>query len=161
MANSETVLIRGKLKWVKHIRPDTTFEPHKWTVTVYPDEDGLEKIKGLKKQGLQNHLKMDDDGQYMQFGRKTEKDVKGRKEGMTPPKVVDKDGIPIEVMIGNGSDGVVELEVYSHKTQQAGVTKKAARWRGLTVDNLVPYKVDDGADAEEVKAMLNRAEPLF
>lgn len=163
MANSEKVFIKGKLKWVKHIRPDTAFEPHKWNLTVYPDAPSLEIIKGLKKEGMQNHLKMDDDGQYMAFSRPTERTFKGRKEGMVPPKVIDSKGAPIEISIGNGSDGVVELEVYRHKTQQAGVTKKAARWVGLRVDNLIEFKpeTDYPDGGESVKALLEQPEQLF
>lgn len=164
MANSEEVFLKGKLKWVKHIRPDTAFEPHKWNLTIYPDEESLEKIKALKKEGLQNHLKMDDEGQYMAFSRPTERTIRGRKEGMAPPRVIDKEGKPIEVLIGNGSDGVVSLETYRHKTQQPGVTKKAARWRGLRVDNLIPFTADndynDAAKAE-LKTLREEPEQLF
>lgn len=163
MANSEIVELKGKLKWVQHIRPDTTFEPHKWRVTLYPDAPSLEKIKALKKEGLQNHLKMDDDGQYMQFGRPTERTIRGVREGMKPPVVIHKSGEPIEVMIGNGSDGIVELETYRHKTQQPGVTKKAARWKGLRVDNFIPYEVKrDAVDGgAETKALREVPEQLF
>lgn len=164
MANQEQVLLRGKLKWVKHIRPDTAFEPHKWNLTLYPDEASLLKIKELKKEGMQNHLKLDEDGgQYMAFGRPCERTIKGRKQGMLPPNVRTKDGVPIEVPIGNGSDGVVELEVYRHKTQVIGQTKKAARWSGLIVDNLLEYKPanDDRDGGAETKALLEKAEPLW
>lgn len=164
MANSEQVLLRGKLKWVKHIRPDTAFEPHKWNLTIYPDDESLLKIKALKKEGMQNHLKMDEDGgQYMQFSRATERKSRGRVEGMRPPNVRDKNGVPIEVMIGNGSDGVVELETYLHKTQVAGQTKRAARWAGLIVDNLVEFKPekDDPDGGLATKELLEKAEPLW
>lgn len=160
MANSEKVFLKGKLKWVKHIRPDTTFEPHKWNLTLYPDEASLLIIKGLKKEGMQNHLKMDDDGQYMAFGRPTERTIRGRKEGLAPPVVIDKTGAPILGNIGNGSDGIVELEVYRHKTQQAGVTKKAARWVGLRIDNLVEFNSDtDQSEATLLKIKELREEP--
>lgn len=163
-SNSEIVTLKGKLKWVQHIRPDTNFVPHKWRATLYPDAESLEKIKVLKKDGLQNHLKLDDDGQYMQFSRPTERDYNGRKEGMKPPVVVhNKTGEPIEVMVGNGSDGIMELEVYRHKTQQPGVTKKAARWKGLRIDNFIPYEMkkdapDGGATLE---ALMQVPEQLF
>lgn len=163
MANSEVVLIKGKLKWVKHIRPDTAFEPHKWNLTIYPDVESLAKIKALKKEGMQNHLKMDDDGQYMAFSRPCERTIRGRKEGLTPPDVRDKNGAPILVPIGNGSDGVVELETYRHKTQQPGVMKKAARWTKLRVDNLVEYKPEtsDPDGGAGIKALMDEPEQLF
>lgn len=164
MANSEQVLLRGKLKWVKHIRPDTAYEPHRWSVTVYPDEESLLKIKALKKDGMQNHLKMDEDGgQYMQFGRVTERKSRGRVEGMRPPNVRTKDGVPIETPIGNGSDGVIELETYWHPTANPLVKKRAARWAGLIVDNLIEYKIekDDPDGGLATKELLEKAEPLW
>lgn len=163
MANSEEVFLKGKLKWVRHIVPDTAFEPHSWRVTLYPDDESMLKIKELKKAGMQNHLKMDDDGQYMAFKRPTERTIRGRREAMHPPKVIDKAGVPIEVPIGNGSDGVLSLEVYSHKTQQPGVTKKAARWRGLRVDNFIPYEIEkDTLDGGlETKTLREEPEQLF
>lgn len=164
MANSEEVFIKGKFGWVRHIRPDTAFEPHKWTITVWPDAESMEKIKALKKEGLQNKIKLDDDGsEYVQFSRKTEVTVKGRKEGMAPPKVIDKMGKPVEVPIGNGSDGIVSLEVYRHKTQVPGQFKKAARWRGARVDNLIEFKPEndypDGG--ESIKTLREEPEQLF
>jgi hypothetical protein len=99
----------------------------------------------------------------MAFSRPTERTFKGRKEGMVPPKVIDREGKPIESPIGNGSDGVVELEVYRHKTQQPNVTKKAARWTGLRVDNLVEFKPEndypDGG--ESIKDLQKVPEQLF
>lgn len=163
MANSERMLLKGKFSWVKHIRPDTAFEPHKWTVTIHPDEESLEKIKGLKKEGLQNHLKMDDDGQYMQFSRKTEQTRKGRKEGLKPPDVRDGKGIPVETPIGNGSDGVIELDVYRHKTGVPNQFKKAARWEKMRVDNLIEYnpEKDDRDGGESIKPLMAEPEQLF
>jgi hypothetical protein len=163
MANSDIVFLKGKLKWVKHIRPDTAFEPHKWSITIYPDAESLEKIKALKKEGLQNHLKLDDDGQYMAFSRKTEREVRGRKEGVAPPRVINSTGQPIEVSIGNGSDGIVELETYKHKTQQPGVFKRAARWKGLRVDNLIEFKpeTDYPDGGESIKELRQEPEQLF
>lgn len=162
MANQEEVILRGKFKWVKHIRPDTAFEPNKWTVTIYPDEESLVKIKELKKEGMQNHLKMDDDGQYMQFGRKTEQVRKGRKEGLQPPRVIDSKGVPVETAIGNGSDGIIVLEVYRHKTSVPNQTKKAARWSKMRVDNLVEYKPEDALDGgADTKSLREEPEQLF
>lgn len=163
MANSEKVFLKGKFKWMQHIRPDTAFEPHSWRVNLYPDAPSLEIIKGLKKAGMQNHLKMDDDGQYMSFKRPTERNIKGRREALLPPKVVDKLGVPVEVPVGNGSDGILELEVYSHKTQQPGVTKKAGRWVGCRLDNFVPYTVEkDTLDGgESTRELRSIPEQLF
>lgn len=163
MSNQELIYIKGKLSWVKHIRPDTQFDPHAWKITIHPDDDSLEIIKGLKKDGLQNHLKMDDEGQYITFSRKTERKFKGRVEGMTPPVVIDKNKVPIERPIGNGSDGIIELEVYKHKTPQPNVFKKAARWSKLRVDTMIEFNAErdfpDGGAS--VKSLSEEPEQLF
>lgn len=164
MRKQEEVFLKGKVKHCRHIQPDTGFEPHKWSVNFYPDEESLNKIKELKKEGVQNHLKNDDDGWWMKFSRPTERVFKGVKEGLAPPRVIDKNGVPIEVRIGDGSDGVISLEVYQHKTPQPGIFKKAARWRGLRVDNLIQFNAEtDYSEAEkaEIKTLREEPEQLF
>lgn len=164
MANSEAVFLKGKFGWVRHIRPDMAFEPHKWTVTLWPDGESLEKIKQLKKEGLQNHLKLDDDGQqYIQFSRKTEANVRGKKVPLAPPVVIDANKVPIDRPIGNGSDGIIELETYKHKTSVPGQFKKAARWSRMRVDNMIEFNPEqDFPDkGESIKAIGEEPEQLF
>lgn len=159
---TETVFVKGKFKWVKHIRPDPMY--NKWSMVLYPDAESLDKIKLLKKEGVQNHLKMDDDGWFIQFSRPQSRTFGGKEEGMIPPRVIDKMGVPILVPIGNGSDGIVELEVYQHKTQKEGERKKAARWAGLRVDNLVEFKPQTDYSEEEllaIKKLSEEPEQLF
>lgn len=61
---------------------------------------------------------------------------------MGPPKVVDADGNPWdeEVLIGNGSDITVKLDVW------IGNKAKKVRWEAVRVDNLVPYEPQDGQE---------------
>lgn len=58
---------------------------------------------------------------------------------MGAPKVVDAEGNPWdeEVLIGNGSDITVKLDVW------IGTKAKKVRWEGVRVDNLVPYEPQD------------------
>lgn len=164
-SKNEEVFLKGKFRWMKHLRPDPKY-PDKWSTQIFPDEEGIETFKALKKQGVQNHLKMDENGEgwYITFSRPVERNFGGKKEGMVPPKVIDKDGIPVEVPVGNGSDGIISLEVYSHKTDRPGEYKKAARWRGARIDNLVKYNPEtdySDAEKEEIKALREQPEQLF
>lgn len=161
--STERVLLKGKFKYMKHLRPDPKY-PDKWSTLIYPDEESLAKIKELKKQGVQNHLKMDDDGWYINFARPIKRTWLGKEEAMTAPRVIDKSGAPVMQFVGNGSDGILELDVYPHKTDRPGVYKKAARWYGARIDNLIPYDPDpDYSDEEkaELKALREEPEQLF
>lgn len=160
---SEEVLLKGKFKWMYHLRPNPRY-PDKWNVLIYPDDESLEKIKALKKQGVANHLKYDDDGWHMNFSRPLERDWGGKKEAMTAPDVIFKDKSPVEVRVGNGSDGILALEVYSHKTDRPGEFKKAARWKGARIDNFIPFDAETQYSEEEkakIKTLSEEPEQLF
>lgn len=136
--------ITGKLKWVKNVHADAKFNC--WSLVVYPNSESLETFKKLQEEGVKNHLNKDEDGYYITFRRPTHKLMGGALVPFAPPEVIDKEGRPIHVPIGDGSDGVVKLEVYTHGTPSGGKSK-AARWLSLRVDNLVPHEkemFDDG-----------------
>jgi hypothetical protein len=158
---TETVYIKGKLSWVKTHIPD---EWGKWKCTVHPDAEGLEKIRELQGQGIKNVLKKDDDGYKTSFSRPTQKMIKGKVQGLAPVEVLKKDGTPlVECLIGNGSDGVVKLEVYEHGTPGGGKAK-AARLQAIRVDNLIPFTVDksfDNKQKETVEGLMEQPEMIF
>lgn len=134
---TDNVYIKGKLSWVKVNRPN---DWGAWTVTVHPDQASLEIIRELQAQGLKNVLKKDDDGYNITFRRPTSKMIRGKVVGYAPPEVIDKDGNPLHgINIGNGSDGIVKLEVYQHGTPGGGKAK-AARLKTVKVVNLVPFE---------------------
>ena len=137
---SDTVYIQGKVSWVKYVTPDPMY--NKWSLQVHPNAEGIETIRELQTQGVKNQFKKDEDGYYINFSRPTERKIKGKIIGMTPPVVLNSEGVPLDgVAIGNGSDGTVKLEIYSHPTP-SGTKAKAARWAGLKIDNLVPFNKD-------------------
>src|SRR5712664_1029966 len=106
MASQEEFL-DGKGKWCKVYRPN---QYDKWSVDLYMDTENVEKFKALK---VKNHLKKDEDGYYATFSRPIERNIRGKKMGMNPPSVIDKEGQPmVDTHIGNGSDLTVKLEVY-------------------------------------------------
>lgn len=160
---TEEVYLKGKLSWIKHIIPEVYLDKSYWKVTIHPDAESLDKVRNLQAEGIKNHVKKDDDGWYVTFKRPTERKFSGRVEGMAPPKVIDKDSKPIEVRIGNGSDGVLKLEVYQHKTPNGGYAK-AARFGALRIDNFLPFEAEsDFSDVEkaELKTLREEPEQLF
>ena len=160
--NSEDVYVKGKISWVRHITPNKW---DKWSVTLHPDAESLEKIRDLQSEGIKNVIKKDDDGYYVAFSRPTTIELrKGQVTGVTPPVVTHVDGTPMEgVAIGNGSDGIVKLEVYTHPTPNGG-RAKAARWAALRIDNLIPFNTETQyteGEKELVSGLKEQPEPMF
>jgi len=163
MASTEYVFVKGKLSWVKTTVPN---EWGKWTCTIHPNEESLNKIRDLQAEGVKNVLKKDDDGYYVTFSRPTQKMIKGKVIGLAPPEVLQADGkTPLTgQLVGNGSDGVVKVEVYSHSTPGGGKAK-AARLLSIKIDNLIPFELkrDFTAGQQEAVAGLpeQQPEPMF
>lgn len=154
--NSEVITVRGKVSWVRCVSPNKF---GKWSVTLHPDKDSLDKIRDLQAEGMKNVVKKDDDGYFVQFSRPTELELrKGFKQGVTPPTIVSQDGKPLEgVAVGNGSDAVVMLEVYSHPVPNTDKRAKAARLMGLKIENLVPFNPQNDYQDTEVSGAVQKA----
>ena len=159
MSSTEYVFIQGKISWLKNTVPD---EWGKWKVTIHPNAESLEKIRELQTEGIKNVLKKDDDGYYTTFSRPTQKMIKGKVIGFAPPEVLQADGkTPLTgILVGNGSDGTVKLEVYSHGTPGGGKAK-AARLLSIKVDNLIPFEMnrDFNPNQKEAVAGLKEVPP--
>lgn len=149
--------VKGKLSWVRVVKPDLTYNC--WSATIHPDAESLDKIREWQADGLKNQIKKDEDGWYTKFRCDVSKQ---RKDGSTwtfePPKVVDQDGRPMDgSIIGNGSDGVLKLEVYEHPTPGGGKAI-AARLVGVKIDALVKfepetdYTPEEAADTADLRA---------
>lgn len=140
MAATDTVIIQGKCKWAHTKRPNRFGD---YSIDIYPNEPSLKIVEGLIKEGIMNRLKKDDDGYYIRFKRPTA--IKSRKTQqlipLDPPQVIDSDRRHLDVFIGNGSDVSVLLEVYGGKNPM-GNPYKAARFKGVKVENLVPFTSD-------------------
>lgn len=155
MPTKEYEYVSGKLFWVKHKVPEAYGEDRFWSVTIYPDAEGMKAVSRLREApSVLNKLKEDDDGEYIRFKRACQKKVRGTWRVYDPPTVLDREGKPLDDLIGNGSDGTVKLEVYKWSTPFPG---KAARWESLKVDNLVPYTSKrDNADYSKVEELIDR-----
>jgi hypothetical protein len=162
---TDDVAFYGKGKWVRVTVPDPQFK--KYSLRLYPTPESLEKFKALKKEGVKNFLKRDEDGDYFNISRPSEKIIKGVLRAFEPPLVLMADGqTPMRnVNIGNGSDLTVTCKVYSHRTPTGG-TAKAMRLESIRVDNLVPFEArkdfKPGSEQEEqAKSIINQPTPVW
>lgn len=148
MANQKAtkfLAFQGKCKWACLDHPDTKFSIEgKWSIRLYPTQESYDAILELKKEGIRNVLKKDEDGYYTTFSRPCQKMFKGRLKAFEPPVIEDKDGSPLprSTRIGNGSDVTITIEVYYFTTPQK-TEGAAARLASVRIDNLVPYTRED------------------
>lgn len=152
--NSTIQELKGKLMWV---RCNDLNKYGKWSLDLYPDQESLEVLRRLQAEGIKNVIKLDDEGQYhIQISRPAELELqKGTKISVAPPKLrmQDRSPLPENIRIGNGSDGVVAVEVYTHRVPNSDKRAKAMRLYGVEVHNLVPFEVtDEGFDVESEAA---------
>ncbi len=151
MSNTQEVYLKGKCKWARTNTPD---KYGKWGVVLYPDDASLETIRDLQTKGIKNVLKKDEDGYFMAFRREQQKNMRGKMVGFAAPIVLDKDGqlLAPDLMIGNGSDVTIKIEVYTYNVP-AGGKGAATRLVSIRVDNLVPYEVNRDFAPDEQKAV--------
>jgi len=152
------ITVRGKGRWT-HVQRLNKFGD--WSTELYPIPEDLEVLRELQSKGLKNTMMKDEDGYYMRFKRPPKKDVKLRNGEIktlifAPPTVAMADGTPLAdgVLIGNGSDLSLVLEVYPHATPGGGKAV-AARLEGVRVDNLVPFNPQTDYQNEEEKAKVD------
>lgn len=148
--------LRGKVNWCRIDRPNKF---GKWSLDLYPDSESMVKLNKLKETpAIKNVIKQDDDGKYITIHRDTQKLMGGKMVMFKPPIVLQRDpngGDPIPmksgVLIGNGSDCSVEIEVYGWDGNQArGIMPgRAIRIYKVLVWNLVPYETRRDMPQEE------------
>ena len=168
MANSifrkEQAFVKGKASWFR-LRQTNKWD--KWSVTLHPVQEDLEKVRDWQAEGVKNTIKKDDDGYFVTFTRPVKKETKtGKVLVFRPPYVLlVKDGVkePYEGNVGNGSDVELELEVYEHPTP-TGTKAKAIRLVGAIIHTLVPF--DDTSDFtndeyQVVSKAVDQPEPLW
>lgn len=154
--NSKLEEFQGKVSWVRMVNLNRY---DKWSVTLHPNAESLERIRELQADGLKNVIKKDEDGYYIQFSRPPTIELrKGVKTGVTPPVITDKDGRPLEgVAVGNGTDATVILEVYTHPVPNSEKRATAARLAGLRVENLVPFDIKSDYTDKDQAAIAQKA----
>lgn len=149
--NSEILELKGKLMWVRCVDLN---KYGKWSLDLYPDADSLEKLRELQADGVKNVIKKDDEGYHVQISRPpTVEFQKGVVQSVTPPKIRDKDKLPLpeNIRIGNGSDGIVAVERYKYKLPNSEKRVSAIRLYGIQVMNLVPFELSTEESSDEAK----------
>lgn len=154
--NMTVVYVKGKIRYCRHLHPDPEY--NKYSVQMGVEGEDLDNVREWIRLGIRNQLKSDEEGWWVTLSRKTSFEAKGKVIPLAPPRVIDKEGKPITVMVGHGSDGIAKCELRSYPK----FNSKGLRWEALRVDNLVEYNVkkdefDGGESTEELRAQ----EPLF
>lgn len=136
--------LSGKGNYVNVTRVD---DYGKWGCMLYPNPESIDKIKKMKEgwfegvEGIKNELKLDENGEYMRFGRKQKHETRTKTMVFPPPLLLDKDGkTPLQnTLVGNGSDITITIELYFFKKPNKGLGS-ATRLQAIRVDNLIPYE---------------------
>ena len=131
--------VEGKAMWANVTTPNTRFGDPKYQITVLTDKETAERLEsaGLSQvKDRAGNFKYEEPA--FSFSRKVE--VAGRTN--TAPKLVDVDGNPMDVSVGNGSEVKVKIKPYS------GKYGTFAELVAVKVNNLVEYTEAD-TDNEE------------
>jgi len=154
---TKIVNLYGKAKWAHTGKPDKF---GKYSIVLYPDDKSLEIIKELKEApAILNTLRKDDEGYNIKLGVEPNKNI-GGKVVVFDIKVVKPDGNPLtESLIGNGSDVMIQCEVYTYRAGKG----RAIRPKVIRVDNLVPYTVQSmlPEDRAQVEKAVEQPAPIF
>ena len=144
--------LRGTAFWASVQAPNTTFDPV-WCVDLAVDKATADT---LKKAGLKPRKEPADDGrEVFKFKRKT---VDRQGNPLEAPVVLDQNGKPTKLYIGNGSEVAVQINIYNwNNSFGSGV---GADFQAIRIIDLVEYKAPDGAelldDDEDGAELLNK-----
>lgn len=131
--------VEGKAMWANVTTPNTRFGDPKYQITVLTDKETAERLESV---GLSQVKDRAGNFKYEEpafsFSRKVE--VAGRTN--TAPKLVDVDGNPMDVSVGNGSDVKVKIKPYT------GKYGTFAELIAVKVTNLIEY-TEPSSDNEE------------
>jgi hypothetical protein len=137
LAENERQYWSGKVSWCNVDRVDNF---GRWSLTLYPDTKAYNEIMKLKQEGLQNVIKKDDDGYYLNISRPIEVRMKtGKALALAPPVVIDSEGLNLAKKVGKGSDVTVKVEIRRYKTPR-NTEGVAVRLESVRVDNLVTFE---------------------
>ena len=124
----------GPCRWAKVYTPDEKFGP-KYSIEIQLSPDELKKYK---EAGCMGNASKDGEGYYTFRRTKTILTRKGKVMENGAPQVLDAEGNPTTVTIGNGSEVTVKVETYP--TDKGVGTKLVA----VRIDKLVEYKPNVG-----------------
>ena len=155
---TKTYYLSGKAKWA-HVHRIDKYD--KYSITLYPDEASLNQINEWVDgtPPIMNHLKEDEDGQFMKFGCPPNRLIAGKIVPFTI-EVLDNEGRPFHQPIGNGSDVTIKVDVYTYRKGEG----KAVRLRAVRIDNLVPFTSEsfpDDETRESAAELMSQPQPNF
>lgn len=132
-------VVEGKAYWASVTTPNTKFEPV-YSVNLVVDEDVAKEFstKGFAVKQMQ-------EGPSIVIKRKVT-DKKGSKNPL--PKLLDLNGQPLDILVGNGSD--VKVQYREWEVTNSYGNFKGLDLQGVKVMNLVPYGGAASSDGEEL-----------
>jgi hypothetical protein len=132
--------VKGKAMWANITSPNTRFQPHKYGLTVLTDADTAAKLEGIGLNQVKDRAGQPKyDEPAFTFSKRA-----ANNDGVanTAPKLINVDGDPIDVSVGNGSEVTVKIKPYKNDFGQF------AELMAVKVDNLIEY-VEGDTDNEE------------
>lgn len=155
MSWTKQVTFQGKVKWASLYKPD---KYDAWSLVLYPNDESLVRLKDMK---LKNTFKKDEDGECIRMKRNVTSKIKGKTVPFSAPWVTDKNGVPVNVAVGNGSDVTVSCDYYAYRPPTGGTElSHALRMTGVRIDNLVPFEPKtDFAPGDRPPEVLEQAPP--
>ena len=132
--------VKGKAMWANITSPNTRFQPHKYGLTVLTDPDTASKLEGL---GLNQVRDRAGQAKYDEPAFTFSKRAANNDGVANPaPKLVDTDGNPMDVSVGNGSEVTVKIKPYRNDFGQF------AELMAVKVETLVEYTETDTDNQE-------------
>ena len=132
--------VTGKAMWANITSPNTRFQPHKYGLTVLTDADTAAKLEGIGLNQVKDRAGQPKyDEPAFTFSKRA-----ANNDGVanTAPKLINVDGEPIDVSVGNGSEVTVKIKPYKNDFGQF------AELMAVKVENLIEY-VEGDTDNEE------------
>lgn len=142
--------LEGEIMWARCIQPELSPfknkpndpDKYQWKTALRPTQESLMTFMDLQSLGIKNKLGKDENGYVINFNRPTE--IVNKKTGKVirkfdPPQVTGPDGSVFNEPIGNGSKGIVTIELYEHPVQ-GGKTAHAARFHAIKLKEVVKYE---------------------
>jgi len=132
--------VTGKAMWANITSPNTRFQPHKYSLTVLTDADTAAKLEGIGLNQVKDRAGQPKyDEPAFTFSKRA-----ANNDGVAnaAPKLINVDGEPIDVSVGNGSEVTVKIKPYKNDFGQF------AELMAVKVENLVEY-VEGDTDNEE------------
>ena len=133
--------VKGKAMWANITSPNTRFQPHKYGLTVLTDTDTASKLEGIGLNQVRDRAGQPkyDEPAFTFSKRATKNDG----EANVAPKLVDMEGVALDVSVGNGSEVVVKIKPYKNDYGQF------AELMAVKVETLIEYSEAATDDNEE------------